>query len=218
MEGETYDWGGAGFLSAVCDTVRFYRCLLYFLFGGTYKECPYFTSRLQVRTGKPVLEYRLPFTHSITRLAKATLSVVTIVPLMNPQASTASRQRLSCSFGSVITCVRVTDTRWRSTPSSGQMDGQRKGMYGVPRDKPRCSLSRVGGRGAKNSCTHPGHDYVSLLLAQSGGALFFVIAVHARSQFYTPLSPGPRPSTGSPPQRVVPPVIQFTFSCLSFLP
>lgn len=91
------------------------------------------------------------------------------MPLMNPQASPASRQRSSCSFGSVITCVRVTDTRWRSTPSSGQMDGQRKGMYGVPRDKSRCSFSRVGDRGAKNSCNHPVHDYVSLLLAPKRG-------------------------------------------------
>lgn len=49
MEGETYDWAGAGFLTTMADTFRFYRCLLYFLSGGTYKGCPYFASRLQVR-------------------------------------------------------------------------------------------------------------------------------------------------------------------------
>lgn len=68
MEGETYDWAGAGFLTAMADTVRFYRCLLYFLFGGTYKECPYFTNRLQVRVGKPVFgsSGRPPPSHSLT--------------------------------------------------------------------------------------------------------------------------------------------------------
>lgn len=51
IEGDNYDWAGASFWTAISDTVRFYRCLLYFLTGGTYKECPYFASRLQV--GKP---------------------------------------------------------------------------------------------------------------------------------------------------------------------
>jgi len=48
MEGESYDWAGAGVLTAMLDTLRFYRCLLYFLSGGTYKKCPYFNERLQV--------------------------------------------------------------------------------------------------------------------------------------------------------------------------
>lgn len=51
MEGELYNWAGVGILTAILDTVRFYRCLFYFLFGGTYKECPYFNERLQVTTG-----------------------------------------------------------------------------------------------------------------------------------------------------------------------
>ena len=48
MEGESYNWAGASFLTAIVDTLRFYRCLLYFLSGGTFKECPHFNERLQV--------------------------------------------------------------------------------------------------------------------------------------------------------------------------
>lgn len=50
MEGEAYDWAGAGFMTAIADTLRFYRCFLYFLSGGSYKECHHFSNRLQVPT------------------------------------------------------------------------------------------------------------------------------------------------------------------------
>ncbi|CAM9380207.1 unnamed protein product [Pylaiella littoralis] len=49
MEGEMHDGARASFLTVIADTVRFYRCLVYFLSGGTYRECQYFTSRLQAR-------------------------------------------------------------------------------------------------------------------------------------------------------------------------
>ncbi|CAM9474598.1 unnamed protein product [Ectocarpus sp. 8 AP-2014] len=49
VEGDNYDWARASFWTAISDTVRFYRCILYFLTGGTYKECPYFATRLQAR-------------------------------------------------------------------------------------------------------------------------------------------------------------------------
>ncbi|CAM9432865.1 unnamed protein product, partial [Ascophyllum nodosum] len=39
----------AGFLAAVKDTFAFYRCIFYFLCGGKYKKCTYFTNRLQAR-------------------------------------------------------------------------------------------------------------------------------------------------------------------------
>lgn len=66
VEGETYDCAGANFLTAIADTVRFYRCLLYFLSGGTYKECPYFTNRLQV--GGDVQRVRVLPSFNHTRL------------------------------------------------------------------------------------------------------------------------------------------------------
>lgn len=46
---DSYDEAGIGILSAIADTFRFYRCILYFALGGNYTKCPYFVSRLQAR-------------------------------------------------------------------------------------------------------------------------------------------------------------------------
>ena len=46
---DSYDEAGVGLFSAIADTLRFYRCILYFALGGNYTKCPYFVSRLQVR-------------------------------------------------------------------------------------------------------------------------------------------------------------------------
>lgn len=46
---QPHDGANVGFFSAVAYTVSFYRCLLYFLGGGGYKQCTYFADRLQVK-------------------------------------------------------------------------------------------------------------------------------------------------------------------------
>lgn len=105
MEGETYDWAGAGFLTAMADTVRFYRCLLYFLFGGTYKECPYFMSRLQVGTGKPVFGCTTSL-HPLNSSSKvATLEWLLLSCLSREAETSPSSRKLQLRFSRhVRTC------------------------------------------------------------------------------------------------------------------
>lgn len=50
VEGESYEGVQGGWLTAMAETARFYRCVFYFMSGGNYKQCPYFADRLQVRT------------------------------------------------------------------------------------------------------------------------------------------------------------------------
>ena len=46
---DSQDAAGVGLFSAIADTLRFYRCIVYFVLGGNYTRCPHFASRLQVR-------------------------------------------------------------------------------------------------------------------------------------------------------------------------
>lgn len=46
---------GANLFTAVKDTLTFYKCFLYFLSGGSYKRCTYFSGRLQVSVFLPKL-------------------------------------------------------------------------------------------------------------------------------------------------------------------
>lgn len=133
MEGETYDGAEAGILTAIADTVRFYRCLLYFLSGGTYKECPYFTSRLQVGTSKPESVYATPFHsyHSSTEQGSTVFVILSLLQTPSPY--------LKLQFGSVITCVRgmciLVQNRCQSH-SHLQREGVQSASGNKPRNRP----------------------------------------------------------------------------------
>lgn len=46
----------AGFFDAIKATISFYRCMLYFIRGSSYKACPFFADKLQVRArSRPVV-------------------------------------------------------------------------------------------------------------------------------------------------------------------
>lgn len=41
-------------LGAIGATISFHRCVLYFMRGGSYKECPFFGDKLQVMATQPL--------------------------------------------------------------------------------------------------------------------------------------------------------------------